>query len=272
MILPVFVENTSYEDILENVDVYVNHFLRNGVLIFKSLSLKETEQLAIMGQFASRLDWGHIAPQDKENHSFTINRLGSNTCSDTEILIPWHLEHAHKNDRQIASSWHMTKFDCPKTSGTTGFVNSYDVFSQMTEDWIDLLRSSVVCHAPNGMPIKPIYRNAITIHRNTGKEILNLPPTQSADILISVNNGPPTNEDILQFESIKTFIENTVKSHNEKPEHWHEWDLNDLVIIDLSIVYHAVKGGFQSGQREFKRYWAYSSEESLHRSDEQNDI
>jgi len=43
------------------------------------------------------------------------------------------------------------------------------------------------------------------------------------------------------------------------------------VIIDLSIVYHAVKGGFQSGQREFKRYWAYSSEESLHKSDEQND-
>ena len=271
MILPVVVENTSYEDILKNVDVYVNHFLRNGVLIFKSLPIDEKEQLLIMGQFASKLDWGHIAPRDNEDHSFTINRLGSNTCSDAEILIPWHLEHAHKNDRQIASSWHMTKFDCPKKSGTTGFLNSDDVFSQMEEDWIDLLRSSIVCHAPNGIPIKPIHRNATTVHRNTGKEILNLRPTLSRDVLISVNNEPPTNEHIDKFELIKKFIEEKVESHNNKSEHWHEWGLNDLVIIDLTMVYHAVKGGFQIGQREFTRYWGYSSEESLHRSDEQND-
>ena len=271
MILPVVVEQTSYKDILENLDAHVNNLLRNGVLIFKSLPIDEKEQLLIMGQFASKLDWGHIAPRDNEDHSFSINRLGSNTCSDAEILIPWHLEHAHNNDRQIASSWHMTKFDCPKKSGTTGFLNSDDVFSQMEEDWIDLLRSSIVCHAPNGIPIKPTYRNAVTIHRNTGKEILNLPPTQSADILISVNNEPPTNEHIDKFELIKKFIEEKVKSHNNKSEHWHEWSLNDLVIIDLTMVYHAVKGGFQIGQREFTRCWGYSSEESLHRSDEQND-
>ena len=266
MILPVVVENTSYEDILKNVDVYVNHFLHNGVLIFKSLPLRETEQLRIMEQFASKLDWGHIAPCDKEDHSFTVNRLGSNTCSDAEILIPWHLEHAHKNDRQITSSWHMTKFNCPKTSGTTGFINSYDVFSQMREDWIDLLRSSIVCHVPSESFINLTHRNAITIHRNTGKEILNLPPSQSMDVLISVKNEPPTNEHIDKFELIKKFIEEKVKSHNNKSEHWHEWSLNDLVIIDLTTVYHAVKGGFQIGQREFTRYWGYSSEESLHRT------
>ena len=261
MILPVVVENASYEDILKNVDVYVNHFLRNGVLIFKSLPLRETEQLTIMEQFGSKLGWGHIAPSDNEDHSFTINRLSSNTCSDAEILISWHLEHSHKNDRQIAASWHMTTLDCPKTSGTTGFVNSDDVLNQIREDWIDLLRSSIVCHALRDAPINPIYRNAITIHRNTGREILNLPPQYDMDILVSVNN-----EDVLQFESIKTFIEKTVESHSNKPEHWHEWDLNDLVIIDLTTVYHAVKGGFQIGQRKFNRYWAYSSEESLHKS------
>lgn len=271
MILPVVIEKTSCEDILKNVDVYVNHFLHNGVLIFKSLPLGEKEQLSIMEQFASRLGWGHISPCDKENHSFTINRLGSNDCSDAEILIPWHLEHCHKNDRQIASSWHMTTLDCPKKSGTTGFLNSDDVFIQMEEDWIALLRSSIVCHAPNGIPIKPIYRNAVTIHRNTGKEILNLPPTQSADILISVNNEPPTNEHIDKFELIKKFIEEKVESHNNKSEHWHEWDPNDLVVIDLTKVYHAVKGGFEIGERKFNRYWAYSSEESLHRAEEQND-
>jgi len=269
MILPFVVERTSYENILKTLDVYIEHFLQNGVLIFKSLPLEEKEQLSIMEKFASKLDWGHIPPLDIEDHSLTINRLGSKTCSDAEILIPWHLEHAHKSDRQIASSWHMTEFDCPKTSGSTGFVNSDDVFNQMREDWIDLLRSSIVCHVTNGTPIKPIYRNAVATHRNSGKEILNMPPTGSKDVLISVNNEPPTNEHIDKFELIKKFIENTVESHNDKPEHWHEWGLNDLVIIDLTNVYHVVKGGFQIGQRKFRRYWAYSSKESFDRSKEQ---
>jgi alpha-ketoglutarate-dependent taurine dioxygenase len=272
MILPVVIEQTSYENILENVDVYVNHFLHNGVLIFKSLSLKETEQLAIMEKFASKLDWGHIPSKDNEDHSLTINIWGSNTCSDTEILIPWHLEHSRKKDKQLAASWHMTTLDCPKTSGTTGFVNSDDVLNQMEEDWIDLLRSSIVCNALNGMPTNPTYRNAVTTHRNTGKEILNLPPTSFADALVSVNNEPPTNEHIDRFELIKLFIEKTIESHNAKPEHWHEWDLNDLVMIDLSKVYHAVKGGFKIGERKFNRYWAYSSEESWRKSEEYQDI
>ena len=270
MILPIVIEKTSYEDISKNLDVHVNNFLHNGVLIFKSLSLEETEQLAIMEQFASRLNWGHIAPHDKEDHSLTIDMWGSEIRSDAEILIHWHLEHSHKNDRQIAGSWHMTTFDCPKTSGTTGFVNTDDVLSQMSEDWIHLLRSSIVCNAQNGKPVKPIYRNAIIAHRNTGREILNLPPRRDADVLISVNNKPPTNEHLDKFKSIMKFIEKTAQSHDVKPEYWHEWSINDLVIIDLSMVYHAVKGGFQIGQREFKRYWAYSSEDSKHRSDEQD--
>jgi hypothetical protein len=268
MILPFVVEKTSYDDILKNLDVYIDHFLHEGVLIFKSLPLEGKEQLSIMEKFASKLDWGHIPGLDIEDHSFTINRWG-NTRSDAEILIPWHLEHSHKNDRQIASSWHMKKFDCPKTSGMTGFVNSDDVLSQMGDDWVDLLRSSIVCHAPNGIPIKPIYRKAITAHRNSNKEILNMPPTESMDILISVNDEPPTNEHIEKFELIKKFIEKTLESYNDKPEHWHEWGLNDLVIIDLTNVYHVVKGGFQIGQRKFRRYWAYSSKESFDRSMEQ---
>ena len=268
MILPFVVEKTSYEDILKNLDFYIDRFLHHGVLIFKSLPLQEKEQLSIMEKFASKLGWGHIPPRDIENHSFTINRLGSNTCSDVEILIPWHLEHCRKNDKQIASSWHMIKIDCPKTSGTTGFINSDDILNQMKEDWVDLLRSSIVCDATKETPVRPIYRNAITTHRNRSKEILNLPPALSGDVLISVNNEPPTSEHIDKFELIKTFIEETVASHNDKPEHWHKWDLNDLVIIDLTNVYHAVKGGFQIGQRKFRRYWAFSSLESHHRSKE----
>jgi alpha-ketoglutarate-dependent taurine dioxygenase len=269
MILPFVVEKTSYEDILTNSDFYIDHFLRNGVLIFKSLPLEEKEQLSIMEKFASKLGWGHIPPLDIENHSLTINRWGSNTRSDTEMLIPWHLEHSYKKDRQIAASWHMTKFDCPKTSGTTGFVNSDDVLNKMREDWVDLLRSSIVCHDTSEISIKPIHRNPITTHRNSSKEILNFAPTGSKDFLISVNNEPPTNEHIDKFELIKEFIDDTVQSHNNKPEHWHEWDLNDLVMIDLTNVYHSVKGGFEVEQRKFRRYWAYLSEESLHRSEEQ---
>lgn len=272
MILPVVVEQTSYEDILENLDVHVNRFLHSGVLIFKSLPVGEKEQLLIMEQFASKLDWGHISPKDNEDHSLTMDRWGSTTCSDAEIFIPWHLEHSRKNDKQIAASWHMTTLDCPKTSGTTGFVNSDDVLNQMEEDWVDLLRSSIVCHALHGMPINPVYRGAITTHRNTKKEILNLPPHSGSDVLVSVNNEPPKKEHIDKFELIKKFIEDTVESCDAKPEHWHEWSVHDLVIIDLTKVYHAVKGGFEIGERKFNRHWAYSSEESLRRSKEHKDI
>jgi hypothetical protein len=43
-------------------------------------------------------------------------------------------------------------------------------------------------------------------------------------------------------------------------------------MIDLSKVYHAVKGGFKIGERKFNRYWAYSSEESWRKSEEYQDI
>jgi len=275
MITPFKIENVSYEDIISNVESYVEHFLNSGVLIFKSLNLSAVEQENVTRAFGSKLNWGHISMFDEEDHSFTINMFNKHNYSNSDILIPWHLENSHKNDRQIASTWNMIKLECSDESGTTGFVNTDDILAQMKKEWVLFFRSATVTNSLNDsynliddIPTKPKIekRSALIPHRNTGKEILNLSPRFHQDALVGVNGQIPSSEEEEEFKLIKLWIEKTVSFYETEPAHWLKWSLGDLVVVDLSKIYHAVKGGFELGQRKFRRYWAYSSFESMQRS------
>ncbi len=275
MITPAILDDNSYSDIIFNIDKYTDLFLQRGVLVFKKLNLNANEQESITKAFGKKLDWGHISLFDEEDHSFTINTFGKQSYTNNDILIPWHLENSHKNDRQIASSWNMITLTCDKNSGTTGFVHSSDILSNMNDDWVKFLRRAKVTNSLedsynliDNVPQKPKIevRSCLVKHRNTEVEIINLSPRYHQDVLYSVDELRPSQSDIDTFQQIKKWIDLTVQSYENNPNHWLTWDLGDLVVIDLTTIFHAVKGGFSIGERKFRRYWAYSSFDSMQRS------
>lgn len=268
MITPAILENISYLDIISNIDKYVHLFLQRGVLVFKKLNLSASEQESITKAFGEKLDWGHFSSFDEEDHSFTINTYNEKIYTDNDILIPWHLENSHQSDRQIASTWNMITLTSAKNSGTTGFVHSSDILSNMNDSWIEFLRKSQITNSIqdsfdliNGIRQDPkiFIRPCLVEHRNTAVEIMNLSPLRKQDTLYSVDGLLPSQEDTETFKQIKDWIYATVSSYEDNPNHWLIWDLDDLVVIDLTTIFHAVKGGFSIGERKFRRYWAYSS-------------
>lgn len=275
MITPAILDDNSYSDIISNIDKYTDLFLQRGVLVFKKLNLSANEQESITKAFGKKLDWGHISLFDEEDHSFTINTFGKQSYTNSDILIPWHLENSHKNDRQIASTWNMITLTCDKNSGTTGFVHSSDILSSMNDDWVKFLRRAKVTNSLedsynliDNVPQKPKIevRSCLVKHRNTEVEIINLSPRYHQDVLYSVDELSPSQSDIDTFQQIKKWIDLTVQSYENNPNYWLTWDLGDLVVIDLTTIFHAVKGGFSIGERKFRRYWAYSSFDSMQRS------
>lgn len=275
MIISATVNDASYLEVILNINKYVQLFLRHGVVVFKRINLKNNEQELVTKAFGEKLNWGHISNFDEEDHSFTILTFMKENYKSNDILIPWHLENCHKNDRQIAGSWNMITLNSAKDSGTTGFVHSSDILFNMNNDWVEFLRRAKVTNSledsydliddvPQKSKIE--VRSCLVKHRNTEVEIINLSPRYDQDVLYSIDELSPSQDDLDTFQQIKKWIDLTVQSYKNNPDHWLTWDLGDLVVVDLTTIFHAVKGGFSIGERKFRRHWAYSSFDSMQRS------
>ena len=79
------------------------------------------------------------------------------------------------------------------------------------------------------------------------------------DFLYSVNKEHPSKKDIKLFNEIVAWYKEQVED-NVNIQNWWEWSNGDLLIVDLSYMIHAVKGGFTPGQRIFSRYWIFVNE------------
>ena len=249
------IKDSSYNDIVANVDDYIKMFLDNGLVCFKKIYLSALEQEHVINLFAEKLKWKFVSDIHTEDHHYTMS-LNDKIFDKDEIIIDWHIEHLERKYAQVATSWNMTKFTCPKGHGNTGFIDSSYVYSLMPDDWQEFLKSIVVTYRTMDFP----HRRCVIKHRNSGKDILRLCPHFAEDLLISVNGNDPSNQEFLLFDQVKQWYCDQIKN-NESIKMWWEWDEGDFIIPDLLYIIHAVKGGFTSGNRQFTRNWAYRNKE-----------
>ena len=242
----------SYGDIVQNVDNYIKIFLDNGLVCFKQIYLSTLEQEHVVNLFAEKLKWNYVSNIHTEDHNYSISMYDTAIGKD-EIIIQWHIEHLERVYTQVAASWNMTRFTCPKGHGDTGFIDSSYLYSLMPDDWQEFLKSVVITHSTMNFP----YRRCVIKHRNSGKNILRLSPHFGEDLLISVNGNDPSDQEVLFFDEIKKWYCNQVEN-NESVKMWWQWDEGDFMIPDLLYMIHSVKGGFTSENRQFARNWAYA--------------
>lgn len=246
------IENSSYNDILTNINYYIEQFLSNHILAFKKLNISIEQQQALMLIFAEKLNWGFISDHDIEDHTMTANK-NEREYSSEELFIPWHLEHVRSSNPNIASSWNMLNFKCSPTSGSTGFVDCVEVYNDLKEEWKQFLSKSLVIDSQHEFaPRIPVMQ-----HPNTEENILRLRPEGMEEL--HYFDGRPANDNEKKYFSIisKWFNEQIFK--NEMRQKWWFWDEGDVLFPDLLVMAHAVKGGFKTEERSFSRFWAFKT-------------
>lgn len=271
--------HTTYNDIISNLDKYIDIFLRDGLLAFRRLNASEQEQRTILANFGEKLGW---LPNKKypKSHKYVENHSNALTVyadkGKEDLVVLWHLEHCSVKHPQCAAAWNMIKFNCDPSSGTTGFIDSSKIYNDMPDEWKIFLDKCIIrdhmqgalaedfeetgtFKSLDGYTYSSHQRPAVMIHPNTGIKICRINPIHVETRIISFDGRPATDSEIDYFSNISNFYRNEVWNNPDRAM-WWEWNQGDLIIPDLNLMVHAVRGGFDYDQREFIGYWAYRQE------------
>ena len=272
----IITKDITIENIFNDIDHYIDLFLEQGVLVFKELNPTRQEEWDLMKAFGDHIGWfpnssvigeprsPYLSLED-ETHEMTFKRHEEQERFSNQLFIDWHMENIEKQNYQTGALWHMRKFECSKEVGVTGFVNMLNFFDQMPIEWQEfLLDCLVTCliHADkNGFYTDVKFseflpkRKPVINHYTLNKPILRF-TLSGTDILVKYKNAEPSKSNILLFNEIQQWVINQV-IHTQKNQYWHYWDVGDTLIVDLSLMAHAVTGGFKLGERYFSRIWAH---------------
>lgn len=267
--------NVTVQDIFDNIEYYIDLFLEQGILIFKELNPTRQEEWDLMKIFGDHVGWfpdssvvgkprsPYLSIED-EDHETTFGRH-SHAVSADELFIDWHIENVERENYQTGALWHMRKFDCDPDSGQTGFINMVEFFNEMNNDWKDFLKTCTVSslNQANEFGVmsevefsESLPQRNIVVPHYTSQKLIYRPSLSGKEILRKVNGVVPLGEEYLLFKQIEEWtINQTVNSASSQT--WFKWSVGDTMIIDLSVMAHAVKGGFNLGERYFSRIWAH---------------
>ncbi len=267
--------NQKYKDIIDNIDYFVERFLLDGVLFFNNLELDKFQEWNLMCLLGDKIGFkpnGNSGSNPTLPYSSSINEDHKNTFQrhnrhilDNEIFIEWHLENLHKDSPQVAALWNMIKITCSKEYGKTGFINMENLYSDLSIDLKNFLDNSKI---------------QLSFSTNDLGQLITNNDNVESEKLMVVKHHPYTNKKVLRiplYEDEYTFsnnidqnkineIQSIIKlamSEDSKYSNWIMWEKNDVVIVDLFVMAHAVKGGFYLGERIFSRIWAYESDPSV---------
>jgi len=292
----------TFEDIDWNkpedlVDSFVQSLAKNKGICLKANGSTEEQRAHVFDLIGANYHWNTRHPQGgtwtyHENHKFGIEMLlreVNNTYG--QIIVPWHLENTFFEYPQIGGGWFMHTFTCSPHVGRTGFVNSIELFNDLSEEDKDFLRRCLIvctpssdwgdtteCHGsiqfleqvkegklkieitePDGGKVPAFSKAAVCQHPVTGEEILRISPKNPpyrGDYLLRVDDRLPTNSELDHFDKINSWVEYEVRVNRQRP-YWYEWTQGDFLIVDLFCLIHGVMGGFEVGERIFTGFWAF---------------
>jgi len=244
--------NSSLKNIESNVDDYIKLFLENGLLIFPKINLNDTEQSDFMSLFGQNLNWGYIDQPYSEDHLVTFEMIKDQERSVDDLFIHWHLEHVERARPQVAASWRMDKFTCSNEFGATGFIDSSALYYRLNDEWKTFLDNCFV----KDIDSLNIERPCVISHFNNDTKILRIHPYPNGEVLCRVGLSEPSSLDIKLYKEINEWIFAEIVEKQQNV-FWWNWSEGDFILIDLSRIVHAVKGGFLPGERSFTRHWAY---------------
>lgn len=254
---------TSYDEIIENLDLIIEKFKTDTIVVIRDANLTTDEQSALARAIGDKIGWfpnnsDKFEQRYQENHQRLKRKEDAGT---DEVVLAYHLEHVDYDVYVpiVAGVWNMFKFTADEEAGKTYFTDTSLIFRQMTEEWQEFLKKSIVkWHEDDGSThITP----AVQQHWLTGDDTIRIDIhdfDSYPELLYQFDGREPSNEERLLFMKIREyFIEEILENPDVRIV--HKWKQGDLVIPDLFKHAHAATGGFSSDQREFVGLWVYPS-------------
>ncbi len=263
----------SFESLVRQLPEYIELFKKQAIVVFRGFKFSREQQVEIMRIFGDNVNWypNSTIPFEQfwsyeENHSRTMDELDKHGIPKDELFIPWHLEHMGHRNPAIGAAWNMEKCSCDVDRGNTLFVNISDVYDLFSEEETLFLKKCKVAafytwdDLETREQTEPVLHDAVEMHKTSGRYAPRLNAIFKYDresfYLHSFDNREPSNEENLKFKKLcMEFTKNIQK--NEDLQQVHMWKENDLVIVDLFLMAHAVLGGFKSSERSFYGLWGH---------------
>jgi len=270
VIEPISIESFDYLE--NNLQEYIDLFKKEAIIVFRGFKFSREQQLTITRAFGDHVNWypNSNTPIEtfwpyEENHSKSMDTWGRHNVGKDEYLLMWHIEHMGHENPAIGATWNMEKFSCERDAGSTLFVNVSDVYDTFSEEDTSFLKKCEVSaiqywDKPKSEKQQPATHQAVELYEPSGRHALRLNAVfkygEDSFYLERFEGRKPSEEENERFYELA--LEFTKLVHfDEDLQQIHLWKENDLVVVDLFLMAHAVFGGFKSSERSFYGMWAH---------------
>jgi alpha-ketoglutarate-dependent taurine dioxygenase len=267
---PISIE--SFDQLINNFSEYIDLFKKQAIIVFRGFKFSREQQLTISRAFGDHMNWHpnsntpiEIFWPYEENHSFSMSTWGRNDVAKDEYLLMWHIEHMGHKNPAIGATWNMEKFTCDGDAGRTLFVNISDVYDTFNDDDTSFLKKCEISAFPSwdnpkNKEQQPVQHNAVELYEPSGRYALRMNAVfkyeKDSFYLERFDGREPSEEENERFYELALKFTKLVH-FDEDLQQIHSWEENDLVVVDLFLMAHAVFGGFKSSERSFYGMWAH---------------
>lgn len=268
MLQPPTILVSSLEDCLNQVEDVVQKYKDSGVLRLRGHKFTPLEQVKLVSVLGDYFGWHinstsvpeNISQELVDTHVF-VGGHSDNPDSDgghaDAYLLDWHIEQVFYVDPFLAGIWNMFHVGYSDPwAGNTHFVDSNRLYSELNDDIKEFLEKSVlIWDKPIGprTGFGPFYTKAIDESPVDGKKIIRIETDGGCLIrptLHKLDGKDPSESEIEKFNQILIDLKTKLNT-DENIRYTQQWEEDDIIVVDLFRMYHAVTGGFRFGERKF---------------------
>lgn len=251
---------------IENIDYYLEIFLRDGILVFRDANITYDDHELLQIRMADKFKWSP-GPNRGKIHRYRENHAGlvDPQFGSEDLMLEWHMEHLYWNNPIIAGLWNMLKFDTDPENGKTYFYDTRKVYDMLSSDEQSFLSKCTV-NVYNYLNEEMQSCKVIQNHWYSSQPVIRMPfyrLRENFHDLKFFGGEEPTGNINQNFLALANKIKDIV--HNDLDNRVvHKWQKGDLVIPDLFVMAHAVTGGFDPSEREFTGLWSFEKDNILY--------
>lgn len=265
------VDFISIDNVIENIAYYKDKFIKDSVICFRNANLSKEEQSEFNLRIGNEFGWyqgfyyrGEKVDDYVENHHHN-HRI--NSAGPDDIMLSWHVEHPYYKNPIIAATWNMYNFKTDPNNGKTYFVDMTLVYDMLTNNEKDILSKAVISYKPEHHElfgkdpnINTSGHPLIRPHWITGKPTIRFKFSAKDNIILdSLDGAEPDQKTKDEFNLLLSKIMKMI-AFDEDIRIVHRWQQGDLVMPDMFKLAHAVTGGFDPKDREFRGVWGWQYE------------
>jgi hypothetical protein len=240
----------------KDISIYMDDFLKKGVIVFSKANLSENEQ----GQVSVIINkYFGLYPQlvrdipgmtYRENHK-ALTKMGR---TEDQIMLQWHVDHPQYINPICIGVWNMHKLNLKNyMAGRTFFYDLRKAYNQLTEEEKEFSKKCFTNF---------IGGDCLYVSKHFATDEYTVRALNSVDLVL-FDGRTPTRQEKEYFYEIVTKVKDLFGIKNSTYDIADledifelRWEKGDLAIVDMFVSAHSVSGGYSEDERLFTGIWS----------------